>query len=294
MLLSLHHSHSHQGNFLTALNSALQHYLTAWNLSNPEPLAQTPTSHVYTVEHDHTTVVLKLLTPYGHEERIGAVALGHFNGNGAVRLLRGDDEAQLLEYADGENLTGLVKNGQDETATAIIGDVINALHSNDAAPPEGITTLYKWFRALFSQAEQDRQKGLDTLLMRAASIAEKVLTQPHEPRLLHGDIHHENIRHSSRGWLAFDPKGLYGERAYDLANTLCNPRPIYGVVSTDEGRILRNAGILSQKCDIERSRVLLFLYLYTCLSVSWTLEGAETGWEIANLIRIAEIAERHF
>lgn len=277
---------------MTERNTALQRYLTAWNLSNPQPLAQTPTSHVYTVTHDHTSVVLKILTPYGKEERIGALALHHFNGNGAVRLLQSDDGAHLLEYADGENLTGLVKTGQDETATAIIADVINALHTNDAAPPAGITTLRQWFRALFAQAEQE--KGSDTILRRAASIADKVLSQPYEPRVLHGDIHHENIRHSSRGWLAFDPKGLYGERTYDLANTLCNPRPIYGVVAADEGRILRNADILSQKCDIEMSRVLLFLYLYACLSASWTLEGAETSWEVSNILQIAEIAERHF
>lgn len=278
---------------MTDLNMSLQHYLIAWNLSNPQALAQTATSHVYTVTHDRTTVVLKILTPYGVEERMGALALRHFNGHGAVRLLHSDDGAQLLEYADGEDVTGLVKNGQDEAATANIADVINALHANNAPPPEGIPTLQRWFRALFSQAEKDSKKGLDTIFIRAAATAETVFAQPQEPRVLHGDIHHENIRQSSRGWLAFDPKGLYGERTYDLANTLCNPRPIYGVVSTDEGRILRNADILAQKCGIERSRVLLFLYLYACLSACWTLEGSE-GWDVSTILQIAEIAKRHF
>lgn len=271
----------------------MQHYLTAWNLSNPQPLAQTLTSSVYTVTHDDTTVVLKVLTAYGVAERIGALALRHFDGHGAVKLLRSDDDAQLLEYADGENLTGLVKNGHDEDATAIIGDVVNALHANASAPPEGITTLRQWFRALFVQAEEDRKNGLDTVLMRAADIADRVFDQPQEPRVLHGDIHHENIRLSSRGWLAFDPKGLYGERTYDLANTLCNPRPIYGVVNGDEARILRNAGILAEKCGIDRSRVLLFLYLYACLTASWTLQGFDTGWEVATILRNADIAERN-
>jgi streptomycin 6-kinase len=278
---------------MTNFRSTLQHYLARWNLSDAQPLAQTPTSHIYTVTHGNTKVVLKILTPYGVEERMGALALRHFDGRGAVRLLRSDDDAQLLEYADGENLTGLVTCGQDEAATAIIGDVINALHTNHSAPPDGIRTLREWFRALFLQAEQDRKKGRDTILIHAAHIAETVLAQPYEPRVLHGDIHHENIRQSSRGWLAFDPKGLYGERTYDLANTLCNPSPDYGVVAADEGRILRNATILAEKCSIERSRVLLFLYLYACLSASWVLEEAETGWQLSNIIRIAEIAERH-
>jgi streptomycin 6-kinase len=276
------------------LNQELQHYITAWNLSNPQPLAQTITSHIYTVTHDDAKVVLKILTSYGADERIGALALSHFKGHGAVRLLRSDDSAQLLEYAEGENLTGLVKNGQDETATAIIGDVVNALHAVDSAPPEGIPTLRQWFKALFLQVDQDRDNGPDSILIRAARIADTVLAQPHDPRVLHGDIHHENIRQSSRGWLAFDPKGLYGERAYDLANTLCNPQPIYGVVAADEERILRNADILAQKCGIKRSRILLFLYLYACLSASWTLQGFDTGWEVANILRIAEIAEPYF
>jgi streptomycin 6-kinase len=278
---------------MSDFNVILQHYLATWNLSNPRPLAQTPTSHVYIVSHDHINVVLKILTPGEEEERRGALALRYFNGNGAVRLLRSDEGAHLLEYADGENVAGLVTNGQDEVATAIIGDVINALHANDGAPPEGLPTLQRWFRALFVQAEQSRKTGLDNILMRAASIAETVLTQPREVRVLHGDIHHENIRQSPRGWLAFDPKGLYGERTYDLANTLCNPHPAYGVVAADEGRILRNANILAHKCGIEQSRVLLFLYLYACLSACWSLEGA-VGWEVADILRIAEIAERHF
>ena len=41
----------------------LNYYLAAWNLSNPQLLAQTATSHIYTVTHDTETVVLKLLSP---------------------------------------------------------------------------------------------------------------------------------------------------------------------------------------------------------------------------------------
>ena len=275
------------------LNPLVQRYLKAWKLSDPQPLAQTATSHLYLVSSDGGSAVLKILTALGAEERIGALALRYFDGHGAVRLLRSDDGAHLLEYAPGEDLTGLVTNGQDEAATLIIADVINALHANEAAPPEGITSLHRWFQALFLQADQDRKRGLDTIFRRAAAIAETALGQPLEPRVLHGDIHHENIRRSNRGWLAFDPKGLYGERAFDLANTLCNPRPDYGVAITDESRILRNAEILAGKCGIPKSRVLLFLYLYASLSASWMLEeAAADGWEVAH-IQIAEIAERH-
>ena len=62
-------------------------------------------------------------------------------------------------------------------------------------------------------------------------------------RVLHGDIHHHNIRQSSRGWLAFDPKGLVGERTYDCANTLCNP--VMPELVHNETRLLTNAAILA-------------------------------------------------
>jgi len=278
---------------MTHYDTALQRYLTAWELSDAQPLAETVTSHIYTVKHQQTTVILKILAPDESEERMGALALRHFNGRGAVRLLNSDDGAHLLEYADGANVAELVQSGQDEAATAIIADVINALHADDSPPPEGVRTLRRWFRALFWQAEQDRAAGQDTIMMRAAKIADEVLDHPITPRVLHGDIHHENIRQSPRGWLAFDPKGLYGERTYDLANTLCNPRPEYGVESADERRILRNAAILAERCGIERSRVLLFLYLYACLSACWTMQEATTGWDLSNILRIAAIAERN-
>jgi hypothetical protein len=41
---------------------------------------------------------------------------------------------------------------------------------------------------------------------------------------LHGDIHHDNILDfGRRGWLAIDPKRLFGERGFDYANLFCNP-----------------------------------------------------------------------
>ena len=46
---------------------------------------------------------------------------------------------------------------------------------------------------------------------------------PKEVRPLHGDLHHENIMHGPRGWLAIDPKGVLGDPAFDAANWFYNP-----------------------------------------------------------------------
>ncbi|MHB8752337.1 MAG: aminoglycoside phosphotransferase family protein, partial [Aggregatilineales bacterium] len=267
----------------------LDYYLKTWSLSGPELLAETATSHVYRVVSGDTRVVLKLLTPLGIEENTGAVALRYFGGHGAVKLLRDDGQAHLLEYAEGEDLTALVKRGEDEKATAIIADVLNQLHNaSKDTPPDGLIPLKTWFGELFKKAEEDRQNGLHSLYVKAAPIAESLLDNPRDVCVLHGDIHHENIRHSAyRGWLAFDPKGLVGERTYDAANTLCNPISMLALVQ-NEDRLLKNAGILSQKLGIDLPRILAFVFAYACLSASWSLTD---GDDPSHALKIAEIVE---
>jgi streptomycin 6-kinase len=108
--------------------------------------------------------------------------------------------------------------------------------------------------------------------------------------VLHGDIHHRNIRQSARGWLAFDPKGLVGERTYDCANTLCNP-PI-PELAHNETRLLTNASILADALALDVSRVLAFTYAYACLNASQCLRiGADEVVEW--FLKVAVMVEPH-
>ena len=269
----------------------LNHYLETWRLSEPHLLAETHTSYVYTVNSGGETAVLKLLKPHADEEQNGAVALMHFNGQGAVRLLRHDSNAHLLEYAGGDDLVSMVARGDDAKAAGIIADVLTQLHAVPVdVPPPGLTPLRRWFRALFNQAERERDKGADSVYIRAATVAEKLLSAPQDERVLHGDIHHENIRYrDGRGWLAFDPKGLYGERTYDAANTLCNPINMPDVVE-DETRLLTISGFLAKRLHFDHARLLAFVFAYACLSASWWLND---GVDPVGELRIAELAEPH-
>lgn len=267
----------------------LDHYLTAWELSEPALLTETFSSYIYRVQHGAIPVILKLLKPAGFEERAGAIALQHFAGQGAVHLLRSDDHAQLLEYVPGESLIPMVRQGWDQAATQIIAQVIARLHAHPVSTVAvGLPTLKDWFRSLFRKAAADE----DSIFVRAAGLAAQILADPREQRVLHGDIHHDNIRYSpSRGWLAFDAKGLYGERTYDLANTLCNPIEMPDLVG-NEARLFANAAILAAHSQIDLSRVLVFTYLYACLSASWSLEDGNIA--AAGLpLRVASIIEPH-
>jgi streptomycin 6-kinase len=184
----------------------------------------------------------------------------------------------------------MVKRGADAQAARIIADVLNQLHAIPVDSPPKLTTLRAWFRALFKQAETEREKGFDSIYVRAAAIAEKLLENPGQQVVLHGDIHHANIRYrAGRGWLAFDPKGLYGERTYDAANTLCNPIDMRELVE-NESRLLTIARILAERLNLELPRLLAFVYVYLCLSACWWL-GDDV--DPAEDLRIAAIVEPH-
>ncbi len=306
----------------------LNSYLAAWDLSNPQLLTQTATSHIYTVTHNTETVILKLLSPSETEEQRGALALRYFDGRGAVRVLRYDQGAHLMEYAAGDELVTLVERGEDENATRIIAQVIKQLHSvpqklsektraslairgekgilegrppqtplfqtaSQDAPRDGLLPLERWFGELFSKAAADRQAGIESIYVRSAALTERLLADQREVRVLHGDIHHRNIRQSPRGWLAFDPKGIVGERTYDCANTLCNP--VMPELVHNETRLLTNAAILADMLALDLSRVLAFTYAYACLNASWWLRiGGKDGEDIVEwALKVAVIIEPH-
>ncbi len=267
----------------------LDSYLTRWNLAHPQHIASTPTSEVYSVTYQDEITVLKLLTPIGiHDEQGGAVALSHFDGHGAVRLLKHDDKARLLEYADGDDLIPYVEEGKDDKATQIIVRVLNQLH---AKPPpaqlDGLTTLRRRFRSLFRKAESEDK---DSIYFRARQVAEEILAQPRDICVLHGDMHHENAIHSSqRGWLAIDPKGLIGERTFDCANALCNPISMPTLVQ-NENRLLQQASIFSEQLQIPRQRILAFTFAYACLSACWSNEDSQ---DETYALSMAQLAEPH-
>lgn len=249
-------------------------------------MVTTKTSDVFKVKFQNSEAVLKLLNTEGQvSEAKGALALRCFNGRGAARLFAADAGAHLLEYVDGPALKSLVLEDKDAEATGIICDVLENLHSYSGSIPEGTVILRDHFRSLFKRASAESSTSLFGI---AAEVAEKLFATEKNVGLLHGDIHHENILHSSaRGWLAIDPKYLSGERTYDVANVFYNPmNETEKTASVDV--INRRASILAQRLHLDRQRVLEFAFAYGCLSASWSLEDNQSpadALKIASSIR---------
>ena len=210
------------------------------------------------------------------DEQAGAEVLRYFAGAGAVRLLASDAGGLLMERADGDrSLVAMAVSGDDEQAAGILAGCVGQLHgARDHDAPDGLIRLSNWFLALF-----ERQAQLP-VLTRCADIARRLLATERETVVLHGDLHHDNVLHSARGWLAIDPKGLIGERTYEVANLLCNPQP-YGDIVHRRERMLRLAMLYAERLGLDVQRVL-WLGLGACRVVGGMVVA---GWQGCGLSR---------
>jgi streptomycin 6-kinase len=251
----------------------------AWRLTADGAAFSTPSSQLHPVRQDGRAAMLKVVTH--PDERNGAAALFWFAGKGAVEVLAHEGDAILMARGDGPyDLADMVGRGEDDAATRVICEVVRDLHASRAAPPpEGLMPLTRRFRSLFLTAEAP---GADEHYRTAAEMARRLLAEPLDCVVLHGDIHHENIlRDGKGGWAAIDPKGLIGESTYDYANILENPIRCPEVVLSP-GRLRRQAEVIAETAGISLKRLLEYTFAFAALSECWGVEdGNATGYALA-------------
>lgn len=206
-------------------------------------------------------------SPEGDRE---PVALAAYAGRRSVRLYRHDPSARamLLERIEpGDDL----REKSDPEAAEIASEVLRELWT--APPPEGLPGLEEWTASVERFVAEPGPLPPD-LLNRAASLRRELLAGPPERVLLHGDLHHANLlRSEERGWLAIDPKGVLGEKAYDLVSFLLNPGP----VSPETTRLRIETFV--ERLGLDRERVVAWAFVQSVVSACWTVEDGGELWE---------------
>lgn len=268
--------------------------LAEWGATEPIAVAETATSRIIRVRlTDGSSAIVKDLKPIGIEDELrGADYLAWRAGSGAVRLLARTETTLLLEDAGDRTLLGDLERLGDEAATRVlIDDVLVGLHSAGGHPwPSQLMPLEERLSSLFARAAADRLAGVASILPAAADLARRLLAEQEDVRPLHGDLHHDNVLRSPRGWLAIDPKGLVGDGAFDAANLFYNP--IHrDALRTDVDRIRGIAATYATRFDRDRAIVLGWGFVDVCLSAAWHTEDGRPD-KVANDLRIAAAIEK--
>ncbi|OOE12447.1 aminoglycoside phosphotransferase family protein [Fictibacillus arsenicus] len=116
----------------------------------------------------------------------------------------------------------------------------------------------------------------------ALKLFEQLNREKNQPYLLHGDLHHYNILKNGDSWTAIDPKGLIGDREYDVIQYLLNKLPETKVKETIEKRI----NIFVKELDLDKERVLLRGFSHAVLSTCWTIEDGNFNEKFLRTIEV--------
>jgi streptomycin 6-kinase len=259
-----------------------QIWFDRWHLRPDGESFESLNSRIHPVRTgDGESAVLKI-AKRADDERT-AEMLGYYGGIGAVRLLRAEGLAVLMERADGpQSLRRMALNGEDEAAARIIGEAVVRLHGIARPAPRGLPSLESLFRPLFDRASESSVLG-------ACAVSARTLLADPRREVLHGDIHHENILDSDRGWLAIDPKGRLGPPQYDLANTFFNP--IFEThLTNDPERMVALAGWLRDVTGHSLQDLLIAAHAHAGLSACWfgdDRKGFDAATGCAEAARVA-------
>lgn len=248
--------------------------LSSFGIHTPVFVAQTGIATIWKVNYRDGFAALKIYKNGNtQDEWDGFHLLEALQGNGTALIYQRTQASALIEWLDGPSLGDLARSGQDDVATVQIGRVANMIHASGVRP--NLRSLAENFEALLTlKISTTLPHEVQSVMAEGQSVAKQLLTTQVEICALHGDLHHDNIKLGAHGYVAFDAKGLIGDRAYDVANAFKNPvdaPDIYG----DPSRMTGLADTLGTIMNVQPKRLLAWASAHCALSIAWTGQIAD-------------------
>jgi len=209
--------------FVDRLPRLVRELCSEWQLEADGPAMHGYTALVLPVIGPAGPAVLKIGFPHDESEHEHLV-LQHWQGRGAVRLMRADPHrgALLLERLEPRDLT----DSWDIEACKVVASLYPQLHV--PALPQ-LRTLTSYIdRRTERLAEMPASAPVPRrLVQHAVSLGRDFATDlGTDGTVIHGDLHYANVLASSRPdgaeWLAIDPKPVSGDPHYEIAPLLWN------------------------------------------------------------------------
>jgi streptomycin 6-kinase len=265
--------------WLAALPELIARLADAWSLRLGPHFPNIRINYVAPATRaDGTTCVFKV-SQYVDETRPEIAALRLWDGDGAARLLEASPDvgALLIERLDPGTMLVELSESDDDAATIIAAGVLRQLW-RPVAGPNDLCPLDRWCAAY--DRNRDALTRGDTgfptaLFQRADALRRELLASTGSPTILHGDLHHYNVLRARRApWLAIDPKGLAGDRCFDVCQFFRNPHD----VPTDVNR--RRLDIFCAKLGLDRARTKAWCLVHAVLDACWDFEDGNS-WDRA-------------
>jgi streptomycin 6-kinase len=261
-------------------------YLDRWALAIDGAVMHGVVGLVVPVIRDDGTPAALKLQPLDPDHLGEGTALRTWAGQGAVLLLNESEEAGssilLLERLAGDRM--LTAEPDIDRAVQIIAELLARLHTHTAPPeiqPLNDVVDRMLDRAPGAAAKLDSAQGR---LLRSWASRVGELAGSAEDRLLHWDLHYENVLAGQREpWLAIDPKPLAGHPGFDLLPALHNRWEEVVATGDVAKAVLRRFDIMTEVLGLDRQRAVGYTIARVLQNSLWTVQDGEENLEQVQL-----------
>ncbi|MFE7853387.1 aminoglycoside phosphotransferase family protein [Streptomyces sp. NPDC057403] len=272
--------------FVAGLPGLAGDFLGRWALRpDGEPMHGVSALVLPVLRADGTPAVLKL-QPLDEESEGEPVALRAWDGDGAVRLLDHDPATGtlLLERLDAGRMLSTLPGTRQ--AVLVIARLL--AHLTALPAPPGLRRLGDLTHAMLERTPRALRRVPDTearrLLADCAAAVREVAAEPGD-RLLHWDLHDENVLASARApWLAIDPKPLAGDPGFELWPALHN--------RFEAGEVRRRFDAMTDVLALDRARARAWTLGRALQNALWDL-GDDRPLTPAHLETVRRLRDHH-
>jgi streptomycin 6-kinase len=189
-----------------------------------------------------------------------------------------DVGALLVERLEPGTMLVEVAESDDDQATIIAAGLLRQLWRPVPETGHGLRPLEDWCAA-YDRNREVLGRAVDgfpaALFQRADALRRDLLASTTTQSVLHGDMHHFNVLRAQRAdWLAIDPKGLAGDRAFDVCQFFRNPHPVPTRVNS------RRLDVLCAELGLDRQRTRDWCFVHAVLDACWDFEDGNP-WQRA-------------
>ena len=264
--------------WLHSLEGNVKSIADNWGLLVESPVSNLSYNYViHVTDQNNHPHILKMGLPgfdFGNEIR----TLQLYNGQGCARLVKADAErgAMLLEKLQPGTM---LSNEADETVViqkfCHVWEQIRRPLPKDGEFPTVLDWANAFTRYQNKFAANDGPIPIEWVKM-AEDYLHEIQQTTTENELLHGDLHHENILFSNeRGWLAIDPKGVAGNRYFDVVSFMIN----HLFTKPDPEALLKlRVDLISETLQLNRELLLKAAVAMSTLYACWSVEDKDPDW----------------
>lgn len=190
--------------WLIDLSNIIANIAAEWNLSNLKPVDNLSMNYVAYGLQDSQEIILKLSLDADLIKR-EHTALKAFAGFGAVEVLAYKKKTLLLKkLSPAISLKTYLPDRRIE-ALKIACEVTRKLHQAPLPNNIKLATIEERFSLL----DKDWSIPQDYLIL-ARKFRDEIFNLNHARKVLHGDLHHDNILKDGDSWKVIDPHGVIG------------------------------------------------------------------------------------